>query len=99
MDNFEEIQDALHDVSNTSENPAMNKEEAERKAREMGWVKPTPYDYASFHAVKEAKDWAATATRYEWKDEYGDVGPAVPELEKQLFHNDYITRVGRKLHV
>jgi len=32
--------------------------------------------------------WAANATVYEWQDEYGDVGPAHPELERQLFGSD-----------
>lgn len=41
--------------------------------------------------------WAAQAAKYEWKDEYGDIGPAVPELENALFRNEYINRQGLKL--
>lgn len=28
---------------------------------------------------------AAAARVYEWEDEFGDVGPRIPELEKELF--------------
>lgn len=31
--------------------------------------------------------WASDAARYEWKEEYGEVGPAVESLERQLFGN------------
>ena len=31
--------------------------------------------------------WASDAARYEWKEEFGDVGPTIPRLEKQLFGN------------
>ena len=30
-----------------------------------------------------------------WKEEYGDVGPEVPELEKQLFEDEHIMRIGQ----
>ena len=40
------------------------------------------------------KEWAATAQRYEWQDDYGDVAPPFPDLEQQLFKNDFITRRG-----
>lgn len=41
--------------------------------------------------------WAHNAARYEWADEYGDVGPAVPELEAQLFNRATITTQGSAL--
>ncbi|MCJ1473462.1 hypothetical protein MMC13_002113 [Lambiella insularis] len=41
--------------------------------------------------------WASNAVKYEWNDEYGDIGPAHPELEKQLFRDRFITRAGTKL--
>ena len=44
--------------------------------------------------TEEIPEWAAGAAKYEWKDEYGNVGPAHPELEKILFHNDSIARQG-----
>ncbi|QSS64054.1 DEAD-box protein [Histoplasma capsulatum] len=33
---------------------------------------------------------------YEWKEEYGDVGPRNEELEKMLFHDEYLNRAGNK---
>lgn len=34
--------------------------------------------------------WASSAAVYVWDDEYGDVGPEFPELEKQLFGGDHV---------
>ena len=39
-------------------------------------------------------DWASNAATYEWEDEFGDVGPRFPELEKQLFGSDNHVRRG-----
>lgn len=41
-------------------------------------------------------DWAGNAAVYEWNDEYGDVGPKFPALEKQLFGAGNHTRTGIK---
>ena len=38
--------------------------------------------------------WASNAAKYEWSEEYGDIGPAFEELEKQLFRSDLTNRVG-----
>lgn len=38
--------------------------------------------------------WASNAKKYEWRDEFGDVGPAIPELERQLFDDQFGQRVG-----
>ncbi|KAI5289115.1 hypothetical protein KEM54_004390 [Ascosphaera aggregata] len=38
--------------------------------------------------------WASSAAKYEWKEEYGDVGPRNEALEKILFHSDLISRAG-----
>jgi hypothetical protein len=37
---------------------------------------------------------AAQAVRYEWKDEYGDVGPKIPELEAILFTDEFKYEAG-----
>lgn len=84
-----------------------NKTEAEAKAQ---WVPREAYDYKLYNAIsKEAReeieanpqaelpDWAANAQKYEWDDEYGDIGPEHPELEKQLFGADFIVRSGQEL--
>ncbi|KAL4924559.1 DEAD/DEAH box helicase [Aspergillus undulatus] len=41
--------------------------------------------------------WAANAAKYEWNDEYGDVGPQNPRLEEQLFRSEFINRTGLKI--
>ncbi|CAI7578651.1 unnamed protein product [Penicillium glandicola] len=74
-----------------------NRQEVQRVAREKGWTDPVPFEYAELANSKDHRDWAGVAVRYEWKDEYGDVGPAVPELEEQLFGGDLIARPGAKL--
>ena len=75
-----------------------SKEEAIAKAREHKWVEPQKYDYSIYNKqsgdtgtdISQSRqyEWASSAGKYEWKDEYGEVGPRVPELEKQLFNND-----------
>ncbi|KAJ6178978.1 hypothetical protein N7519_009439 [Penicillium mononematosum] len=74
-----------------------NAEAAHKVARDKGWTDPVPFEYAELANNKDHLEWAGVAVRYEWKDEYGDVGPAVPELEDQLFHGDLIARPGAKL--
>ncbi|CAG8898838.1 unnamed protein product [Penicillium egyptiacum] len=74
-----------------------NAEAAQKVARDKGWTDPVPFEYAELANSKDHLDWAGVAVRYEWKDEYGDVGPAVPELEDQLFHGELIARAGAKL--
>ena len=56
---------------------------------DMGWNKKVP------SPDLEAK-WASSARRYEWQDEYGVVAPRMPDLEKILFHDPHIMRVGAK---
>jgi ATP-dependent RNA helicase DDX3X len=41
--------------------------------------------------------WAHDAAKYEWNQEYGDVGPRSEALEKELFKGDFINRAGEKL--
>jgi ATP-dependent RNA helicase DDX3X len=48
-----------------------------------GWVQPTAFDYG----ITEG-DWASNAAVYEWEEEFGDVGPAFPELEAVLFGSE-----------
>jgi len=73
------------------------------KARDHGFVEKTAYDYAIYDpgndAPKSSSDqaWGSTAARYEWSDEYGDVAPKFPELERQLFNNAFMMRKGENL--
>jgi ATP-dependent RNA helicase DDX3X len=65
-----------------------------------GWVPPQAYDYATYNRTSDelrkessegiSREWASNSTRYEWSDEYGDVGPAIPELELELFSSDRV---------
>jgi len=38
--------------------------------------------------------WASAGVKYEWKDEYGEVGPQVPELERVLYKDQFQSRIG-----
>ena len=104
MDTLHEIDDALPEALTTPTKPAEEKsstvspstQEAILAAQKQGWSERTPYDYAEYADYKSA-DWAGIAARYEWDDEYGDVGPANEELEKMLFNNAFIVRAGQAL--
>ncbi|KAL1973839.1 hypothetical protein VTN31DRAFT_5399 [Thermomyces dupontii] len=93
-----EMADALPEVTNAGTTGRTNAETA-ALIREKGWAAPEQYDYARYSAPNAIKhpEWASNAAKYEWKDEYGDVGPADPELEEMLFRNDLINRPGLKL--
>lgn len=47
-----------------------------------GWATGTATNYDLQYTDGE---WAGAGGKYEWVDEYGDVAPDVPELEKDLF--------------
>lgn len=96
---------ALGDVSNAVHNTAFAKnEEAHNLAREKGWVEPQEFDYNAYNATGGAasagevgqSEWAHGAEKYEWKEEYGDVGPPSATLEAQLFRSEFINRQGLK---
>jgi len=42
-------------------------------------------------------EWASSAQKYEWKEEYGDVAPEFPELEKHLYTGDLMTKMGEHM--
>jgi ATP-dependent RNA helicase DDX3X len=71
------------------------KAEAIAKAREAGWTETTAFDYESFNRPAADGEYDGQAQAYEWKDEYGDVGPEVPALERILFGNEFQLREGR----
>jgi ATP-dependent RNA helicase DDX3X len=81
--------------------------EDKRDPQAFGWAQKQSYDYDEYNkSTKElldetpgegassVRDWASNAAKYEWSDEYGDVGPHFPELEKQLFGSEYHVRAG-----
>ena len=67
----------------------------EREAAERGVAER---EGGGVDTTQDTPVWATNAVKYEWNDEYGDIGPAHPELEKQLFRNEHITRQGDKIH-
>lgn len=103
-DNFDttEMSNVLEAISGATRKQPIgapaSKEEAIAKAREHKWVEPQKYDYSIYNkqgtdagtdTVQSLRyEWASSAGKYEWNDEYGDVGPRVPELEKELFNDD-----------
>ncbi|KAK2850683.1 hypothetical protein FQN49_005424 [Arthroderma sp. PD_2] len=75
-------------------------EESAAMAREKGWVVPQRYNYDAYNTlnkdeVADALPWASNSAKYEWKEEYGDIGPPNEELEQMLFKDEYIPRVGK----
>lgn len=92
----------LNGISNGVEGPTSTAEAMDTsKLRDLGWVKPQAYDYEAAVARGPSDSsggatWAHSFARYEWKEEFGDVGPEIPELEQDLFGNEYISRRGVK---
>lgn len=96
---------ALNDITQIANNGANAKnEEAHNLAREKGWVEPQGFDYSTYNATGKGagagevgdNEWAHAAEKYEWKEEYGDVGPPSTALEAQLFQSEFINRRGLK---
>ena len=69
------------------------------KAHEAGWVGTIPVNYNVQQSNREDElaAYAASSAVYEWDDEYGDVGPEVPQLEEQLFNNAFRLRQGKHM--
>ncbi|EXJ81195.1 hypothetical protein A1O3_07485 [Capronia epimyces CBS 606.96] len=44
----------------------------------------------------KSTSWAHDAQKYEWQEDFGDVGPRHEDLEKELFRGEYINRAGDK---
>lgn len=102
-----EERDVLADVTNSMASTSVRDEEAAARCRELGWAEPAKYDYETYNAgqkpreereaAEQGKDlpaWAANAQKYEWSDEFGDVGPRHEELENMLFNSEHINRTG-----
>lgn len=99
----EDMTDALVEATNVQ--PTFKNEEARKLAEEKGWVKPSDFNYAQYNADGKGADdaaavsgaeWAHSAAKYEWKEEYGELGPEIPELEEQLFRSEFLNRKGLK---
>ncbi|KAI7282570.1 DEAD/DEAH box RNA helicase [Hortaea werneckii] len=80
------------------ETPKWDKEEFLKKALDGGWAETTAYNYVEFQRTGgSSDDWFGAAAVYEWKDEYGDVAPAIPELEVMLFGGEFQMRRGEHM--
>jgi len=74
---------------------ALSTDDYAAKARGAGWTEKTAFDYDQYNRTGgDSHNWAGSAKKYEWKDEYGDVGPEVPELEQLLFGGEFQMRKG-----
>ncbi|GLI75586.1 hypothetical protein PoHVEF18_003843 [Penicillium ochrochloron] len=103
MESYDDVQDALRDVTNNpdefvtededAQSPSDDNEKSYLGPREAGWTDPVPYGYDSY-ADRDFADWDGMAPRYEWNDEYGDIGPRNEDLEKQLFNDEFMPRAG-----
>ncbi|KAF2502944.1 ATP-dependent RNA helicase DED1 [Lophium mytilinum] len=71
------------------------------RAKQHGWAEPIPYNYST--AEPSTGDsgpepaWLSDSAKYEWTDEFGDVGPANKSLEQELYHGEFIMKEGFKL--
>ena len=80
--------------------------------KNSAWVERTGFTYDVYNAKnreeRQAAEkqiytddiplWGASAQKFEWKEEYGDVAPRVPELELQLFNHEFINRKGKAMN-
>jgi ATP-dependent RNA helicase DDX3X len=89
----------------TATDPAAARKEQQAsdlaRAQEAGWNNPVPFQYETVVGGTPAEDetrdtaaWLSDAAIYQWDDEFGDVGEPNPELEKMLFHDEYLQRAG-----
>ncbi|KAK3674298.1 hypothetical protein LTR78_005767 [Recurvomyces mirabilis] len=76
----------------------LSKEKYVSKARDAGWNEATAIDFSKYqNGGAEDNDWHGAAASYEWKDEYGDVGPEVLQLEMILFGGEFQMKRGERM--
>ncbi len=98
----------LADVTNKVNGLVIN-EEAKQRVKDAHWAEPQKFDYDAYNAApkdqrpaipaegtedEDVPTWAANATKYEWSDDYGDVGPRHEKLELMLFGDEHQMREG-----
>ena len=72
--------------------------ESAAKSHPAGWVERQKFDYEAYAAEAAASDPVGNEARYEWKDDYGEVGPRIPAIEKALFEGESIMTVGDEIN-
>ena len=102
---------ALAVITNKAANIQVNEQALER-VKEAKWGARQEYDYAKYTEGPRDKTapasegdtpqgnpptWAANAAKYEWDDEYGDVGPEHDELKQMLFGDEHKMEQGQEL--
>lgn len=88
----------------TGPEPAVDRKEQQAldlaRAKDAGWnsLAPDQHDSVDGGPVQdEDRDnipWLSEAAIYQWDDDFGEVGEPNPELEKMLFHDEYLLRAG-----
>jgi ATP-dependent RNA helicase DDX3X len=75
-----------------------------KAVQDKGWNDRIPFVYDSVTGGTAAPDktrdeapWLSDAAVYEWDDEFGDVAPRVPKLEKELYESEDTMRVGDRI--
>ena len=101
---------ALADVTNKISNVQVN-EAARERVKEANWGVQEGFNYAKYNAGPRdktapasesdqpqgnASSWFANAVKYEWNDDYGDIGPQHEALEKMLFGDPDKVEQGKK---
>jgi hypothetical protein len=73
--------------------------EHKERAKDAGWVDTIPVDYNVQQSSRDddLANYLKHSAVYEWDDEYGDVGPEMPELEQDLFGGDFRVRQGNHM--
>ena len=75
--------------------------EFHQKVKDAGWTEKTAFNYDEYQRTggENAEDFGGMMQIYnvDWNDDYGDVGPELPELEKGLFGGEFRNRKGEHL--
>ena len=59
-------------------------------------VEANPNEFMNSETNVSGPIWATNAMKYEWSEEYGDVGPRHEGLEKMLFHDEHKMNKGNE---
>lgn len=96
---MEETNGAHEEVAPTTDGQA-EKDAFLAKARDAGWSETTAFDYNAYQRSggENAPEWMANAKVYEWNDEFGDVGPEIPQLEDMLFGSEFQMKKGTSIN-
>lgn len=101
---------SLADVTNKVSNMQFH-EAARERVKEANWGTQEEFNYAKYNAGPRDKNdpalesdqpqgdpstWFANAAKYEWDDDYGDVGPKHEALENILFGDEHMMKQGEK---